>query len=383
MNLKINNYKIELSRILNCNPQNLFLYWKGRVALYAALKSIGIKENDEIILPAFTCVVVPNAILYLKAKPVYVEIDLENFNTNFKNIEKAITKSTKVIVSQNTFGLSSQVDKIVELAKQNNLVTIEDCTHGFGGFYNGKPNGSYCDFAFYSTQWNKPFSTGLGGILQVNNEKYYQKIKQLEKEKIRPSLFEKLILKSLIIFNKLFINERTHWMLVKLYRFLSNNNLIIGSNQGEELNSLIMPKDYFKDISSVQVNQGIKSLKNFNVVNSIRKKNAIAYTKFLNNYSKTFVDEKFFDNHLFLKYPILTNDRLKILQLAEKEKITLGDWFLSPLHPIKGDLQSWGFNCTNFPIATSIASKVVNLPTDIKDNSKVLKFLFNHLDLIE
>ena len=272
MNLKINNYKIELSRILNCNPQNLFLYWKGRVALYAALKSIGIKENDEIILPAFTCVVVPNAILYLKAKPVYVEIDLENFNTNFKNIEKAITKSTKVIVSQNTFGLSSQVDKIVELAKQNNLVTIEDCTHGFGGFYNGKPNGSYCDFAFYSTQWNKPFSTGLGGILQVNNEKYYQKIKQLEKEKIRPSLFEKLILKSLIIFNKLFINERTHWMLVKLYRFLSNNNLIIGSNQGEELNSLIMPKDYFKDISSVQVNQGIKSLKNFNVVNSIRKK---------------------------------------------------------------------------------------------------------------
>ncbi|HCY77908.1 MAG TPA: hypothetical protein DHV28_18535 [Ignavibacteriales bacterium] len=383
MNLIVNKYKIELSKILNCNPQNLFLYWKGRVALYAALKAIGIKENDEIILPAFTCVVVPNAILYLKAKPVYVEIDPENYNTNFENIEKAITKSTKVIIIQNTFGLSSQVDRIVVLARQNNLVTIEDCTHGFGGFYNGKPNGSYCDFAFYSTQWNKPFSTGLGGILQINNEKYYQKIKQLEKEKIKPSLFEKFILKSLILFNKLFINERTHWMLVKFYRLLSNYNLIIGSNQGSELNSLSMPNDYCKDISSVQVNEGLKSLKKFHLINANRKRNAREYSKFLNSKNKKFVHEKLFDNHLFLKYPVLTNDRKKFLELAEKEKIILGDWFLSPLHPIKGNLKIWGFNCTNFPIATSIASKIVNLPTDINDNSKVLRFLSNHLDLIE
>ena len=117
MNLKINNYKIELSRILNCNPQNLFLYWKGRVALYAALKSIGIKENDEIILPAFTCVVVPNAILYLKAKPVYVEIDLENYS--LVNISKNKKYELKPLGSVLPI---VEAGGIFEYARKNNMI---------------------------------------------------------------------------------------------------------------------------------------------------------------------------------------------------------------------------------------------------------------------
>ena len=376
-------YKTEIAKILKCNPENLFLYWKGRVALYAALKAIGVGENDEIILPAFTCVVVPNAILYLKAKPIYVEINPENYNTYFENIEKLITDKTKVIISQNTFGLSSDVEKIVKLAQKHNLVTIEDCTHGFGGFYNGRPNGSYCDFAFYSTQWNKPFSTGIGGFLLVNNEKYLNTVQLLEKEKIKPALSEKVIIQSLILLNRFFINDFTHWTLVKFYRLFSRYNLIIGSNQGDELNDVKMPVEYFKDISSVQIKIGIKSLKNFQHINSLRKKNALAYTNILKECKKTFVDEKYFDNHLFLKYPILTKDREKFFELAEKGKVILGDWFLSPLHPVTDELDKWGLVCSDYPVASSIAKKIVNLPTETNNILKVLKFLRNNLDLIE
>jgi len=381
--MKDNSYKKVIASILKCNQDQVFFYWKGRVALYAILKAMGVQKDDEIILPAFTCVVVPNAILYLGAKPIYVDISPENYNINIDLLEKTITTRTKVIICQNTFGLSSNIEQMIQIAKRHNLFSIEDCTHGFSGYYNGNPNGSYCDAAFYSTQWNKPFSTGIGGFLVVNNQELINKIEQLEGKKIKPSLMDKTILDFLLFFNRYFVNRYTYWTMIKFYRFLSKNNLIIGSNQGGELCGVKIPKDYFKDISSVQVNAGIRQLKQLDKVNKLRKNNALEYTQFLKDQNKTFVSENLFDNHLFLKYPLLVKDRELFFRLAEREKISLGDWFLSPLHPIKGNLELWEFNLELFSYGSSIAKKIVNLPTDIEDNSKVLKFLKNNLELIE
>ncbi len=381
--MKDNSYKKVIASILKCNQDQVFFYWKGRVALYAILKAMGVQKDDEIILPAFTCVVVPNAILYLGAKPIYVDISPENYNINIDLLEKTITTRTKVIICQNTFGLSSNIEQMIQIAKRHNLFSIEDCTHGFSGYYNGNPNGSYCDAAFYSTQWNKPFSTGIGGFLVVNNQELINKIEQLEGKKIKPSLMDKTILAFLLFFNRYFVNRYTYWTMIKFYRFLSKNNLIIGSNQGGELSGVKIPKDYFKDISSVQVNAGIRQLKQLDKVNKLRKNNALEYTQFLKDQNKTFVSENLFDNHLFLKYPLLVKNRKLLLKLAEKEKITLGDWFLSPLHPVEGSLKLWNLNSEFFPQGTSISKKIVNLPTDIEDNSKVLKFLTRNIKMIE
>lgn len=197
-------YKEKIASIINSSQDHIFLYWKGRVALYAFLKAAGIKEDDEIIIPGFTCVVVPNAIIYSGAKPVYIDISPDNYNVDISKMEKSITSRTKVIICQNTFGLSSNVEKIVEIARRDNIYTIEDCTHGFGGYYNGKPNGSYCDAAFFSTQWNKPFSTGIGGFLVINNITFLDKLKYLEKEKIKPNFNDQFILSFLIFFSKIF-----------------------------------------------------------------------------------------------------------------------------------------------------------------------------------
>ncbi len=381
--MKADKYKEAIASILKCNPANIFLYWRGRVALYAILKAMGVKEKDEVIIPAFTCVVVPNAILYLGAKPVYVDISAENYNTDINKLEDAITSKTKVIICQNTFGLSSNIDEIIQLAKKHNLFTIEDCTHGFGGFYNGKPNGSHCDAAFYSTQWNKPYSTGIGGFLVVNNNRFIDNVKMLEREKIKPTFVDNLVLALLILFRQYFINKYTYWTFVGLYRFLSNHNLIIGSTQGDELSGIKMPGKYFKGMSFVQISTGLSKLGKLEEVNSYRQKNAADYTYFLKANRKTFVDDKFFNNHLFLKYPLLVKNRELFFELAEKEKIILGDWFTTSLYPIKGSLQRWGFDSCNYPCSTKIAGKIVNLPTDIKNNFKVLSFLNENLNLIE
>ena len=376
-------YKKAIASVLGCNEERVFLYWKGRVALYAILKSLDLKKGDEVIIPAFTCVVVPNAIIYAGLKPVYVDISPATYNMDVNLIEKKITSRTKVIICQNTFGLSSDLESIILLAKKYNLFTIEDCTHGFGGFYNGKPNGSYCDAAFFSTQWNKPFSTGIGGFLVVNNEMIFDRLKAVEKQKIKPELIEKLLLNLLLFFRKYFINKYTQSFLVNVYRFLSRYNLTVGSNRGEELNSINMPSDYYKDISRVQINKGIKSLRNIFQLNELRKKDAFQYTKYLKSKNKNHVEENVFANHIFLKYPLLVKNRNLFFELAQKSNINLGDWFLSPLHPVRDKLDQWGLIRNEYPVASSMAEKIVNLPTDIPEPSEVIRFLEKNLDLIE
>lgn len=375
-------YRNQIAGILNNSKDRIFLYWKGRVALYTILKAMGIGEGDEVIIPAFTCVVVPNAIIYLGAKPIYVDISVETYNINVELIEEAITEKTKVIICQNTFGLSSDIEQIISIAKKNNLFTIEDCTHGFGGQYNGKPNGSYCDAAFYSTQWNKPFSTGIGGFSVINNSDLTIKIKNLESLKHKTTFIDNITLAALILFREYFINRFTYYKFVRFYRFLSNKNLIIGSTQGNELNELRLPEKYFKDISTTQVIVGIKRLKKVESLNKLRKKNAEHYTAFLRQEKKKYVDEKFFDNHLFLKYPILVNNRELFMSLAQQSNVILGDWFHSPLYPVKGDLSLWRFNSKIFPNAIEISNRILNLPTDIKKNDSVIRFLKNNIELI-
>ncbi len=381
--MKSKVYKEAIASKLKTNPGNIFLYWKGRVALYAILKAMGVKENDEVILPAFTCVVVPNAIMYLGAKPVYVDISDQTYNSDVNEIKKAITEKTKVIICQNTFGLSSDIEQIIEIATSNNLYTIEDCTHGFGGYYNGKPNGSYCDAAFYSTQWNKPFSTGIGGFLVVNNSNLLDEVLKLDNEKAKPSLADQIILYSLLLFNKYFINRYSHNLLVTFYRFLSKKNLTIGSTQGKEISELNRPKDYFKDISEVQIKAGLKGIKKLDKLNQLRKKNAFIYSSFLKSEGKKYVDETFFNNHLFLKYPILVNDRDLFFEKAKKKWLIFGDWFLSPIYPVKENLSRWGFDKNKFPTAVDVSEKIINLPTDIKNSSMILNFLKQNIDLVQ
>jgi perosamine synthetase len=379
----INRYKNELQRQIGLTHNNFFFYWKGRVALTAIFKALNLKEGDEVILPAFTCVVVPNAIIYLKAKPVYVDIDLDTYNTSLDRIKAKVTSKTKVVMCQNTFGLSSEVDVISAWCKENNIISIEDCTHGYGGSFNGKPNGSYSDFAFFSTQWNKPFSTGIGGFLLVNNTHFTSRIEEVNKDLIIPSSKDKVVLKALLFAKNKVLNKSNYWSLLKLYRFLSKYNLVIGSSSDEEITSVKEPQNYFKGISSTQINEGIKSVQNINNILTLRKQNAAIYTTFLKKNKLTFVDDRLLSDHSFLKYPLLVKNRDEFLELAEKHKIDLGEWFNSPLHPVQGNLEVWGLNIDNFPNAKHASERMVNLPTDTLDTANVIAFLELYKSMIE
>jgi len=368
-------YKNELAKVVQLEKENIFLYWKGRVALYALLKAIGVGENDEVIIPAFTCVVVPNAIKYLGAKPIYVDIDPNTYNIDVRLLENHISSKTKVIVCQNTFGLSSNLEQIVELAVSHNIFTIEDCTHGFGGVYSEKPNGTFCDAAFYSTQWNKPFSTGIGGFAISHHKKIKDNLITVNVDLLKPSVVNNISLSILYFIREHIMIHQFYWTMLKAYRWLSRHNLVQGSSSGKELTSTTMPANYFKGISKVQIRKGVLNIRSLSNTMLIRKKNAKLYTDYLKKENKLHVSPELFDNHSFLVYPLRVKDKDKIFRLAELRKIPLGDWFCSPIHPVVTCFEQWDLDTGKYPLAQEISSQIINLPTNLSSIEPILSFL--------
>lgn len=381
-------YRKAISEKLSCSMDDIFFYWKGRVALYALLKSMGVSKGDEIIVQGYTCVVVSNAILYLGATPVYVDIDVSTFNMNMEALRAKVNAKTKVIICQNTYGLSSNLEKIALIAEEaaqqygNVVYTLEDCTHGFGGSYHGKPNGTSCDASFFSTQWSKPYTTGVGGFCVVHNDQLKDNLKRLDSDLIKPSFKETLQLRVMYFAREYIVNGWLYWPMVHLYRWLSQRNIVVGSSSGEETNSIEMPEGFFKSQSDVQFRKGLKNLKKIDATNALRKKNATIYTNYLSGIGKNHVTPNLFDDHIFIRYPLLVDNRAKFREEAEKNNIALGEWFEQPIYPAYSSLELWKLDTKILPNAMYVCERMVNLPTDEKNVDKVIAFLERHKEFI-
>lgn len=143
-------------------------------ALHLALVSLGIKEGDEVIIPAFTWVSTANVVLYCGAKPVFVDIDLKSFNINPNKIKDKITSKTKAIISVHLFGLCSDIEKIREIAP--NIPIVEDAACAAGSALNGQPAGSLGDIGCFSFHPRKSITTGEGGMVTTNDDLLADKI---------------------------------------------------------------------------------------------------------------------------------------------------------------------------------------------------------------
>lgn len=143
----------------------------GTDALVITLKSLGIKEGDEVITTPFTFFATAEAISMVGAKPVFVDVRLEDFNIDSEKIEKAITDKTKAIMPVHLFGTPADMDKINEIAQRYNLYVIEDACQAIGAKYKGKMVGSIGDVACFSFFPTKNLGTyGDGGLITTNND---------------------------------------------------------------------------------------------------------------------------------------------------------------------------------------------------------------------
>ena len=381
-------YRKAIAARLSCPEEEIFFYWKGRVALYGLLKAMGIGPGDEVLMQGYTCVVVPNAVLYLGATPVYADIDPKTYNFDLASLRAKVSERTKVIICQNTYGLSSHLEEMEEIAREASarfghpVYTIEDCTHGFGGSYHGRPNGTSCDASFFSTQWSKPYTTGVGGFCAVHDSSIRERLSALNAELVSPGFKEKAELKLMYFIRKYVINDFTYWPMIRMYRWMSRKNLVVGSSSGEEVSGTEMPAGFFKAQSSVQFRKGLKALSGLDDVNGLRKRNAEVYTSFLRKAGKAFVSPELFDDHIFIRYPLLVRDRERFREEAEKAKIILGEWFEAPVYPAYAPLALWKVDESELPNAMFVCEHIVNLPTEEKHPERVVQFLEKHLEYI-
>jgi len=151
----------------------------GTAALHIALYELGIGPGDEVIVPALTFIATANAVLYVGATPIIVDIDPLTWNIDPESIIKAITSKTKAIIPVHLYGNPCNIDAIMKIAEEHNLYVIEDATESLGATYKGKQTGTFGDFGCFSFNGNKLITTGGGGMIVTNYIDKAQHIKFL------------------------------------------------------------------------------------------------------------------------------------------------------------------------------------------------------------
>ncbi|MEO0294171.1 MAG: DegT/DnrJ/EryC1/StrS family aminotransferase [candidate division WOR-3 bacterium] len=147
----------------------------GTAALHLALKAIGIKEGDEVIVPSFTMISCAFAVCYCGAKPVFVDCDRETWTINPSLIEEKISAKTKAIMVVHIYGHPCDMDPIFEIANKYNLLIVEDAAEALGSQYKGKKCGSLGDISCFSFFANKMITSGEGGAVVTNRKEFYDK----------------------------------------------------------------------------------------------------------------------------------------------------------------------------------------------------------------
>ena len=146
----------------------------GTTALMTALAGLGVGPGDEVILPAWTWYACYDAILAHGALPVFAEVD-DSMNIDPTDIERHITRATKVIMSVHILGAPADMDPILEIAHKHNLKVLEDCAQSVGVSYKGRPVGSMGNAGIYSFQVNKTISPGEGGAVVTSDPNVFER----------------------------------------------------------------------------------------------------------------------------------------------------------------------------------------------------------------
>lgn len=349
--------------------QHAFAFGAGRMALYAALQALELKPGDEVILPAFTCVVVPNALIYAGLVPVYADIDAHTFNLDPSQIEKHLTPRTRALYLQSTFGLISGYSQIRAIAERHQLLLIEDAAHSLGARTDGKPSGSLGDVAFFSTDHSKVINTVVGGMVTTSRKDVASRLRAIQAQ--TPRLSSSIVRRLLFTFvvEQVFFSNVLLWIGEPLSRvfgklkwhFFFSDEMSVSLPQRNYPYPCQLPSPLAL-IGSSQLDQLSSNLDH-------RRKIAAECESILRANPQLSAEK--FQNSAWLRYSFVVEDREKFESFMS-DRFTLGTWFTSVVHGRNTDLEAVGYQSGSCPIAERIARTIVNVPTHPRIQSKTL-----------
>jgi perosamine synthetase len=154
----------------------------GTAGLHLCLRALGVGEGDEVILPSFTFIAAGNAVLYERARPVFVDIEPLTLNIDPEKLERSITPKTRAIIVVHTFGHPADMDPMMDIARRHGLPVIEDACEAIGARYRGRPVGGIGDLGVFGFYPNKPITTGEGGMVVTRDSQMADTIRALRNQ---------------------------------------------------------------------------------------------------------------------------------------------------------------------------------------------------------
>ena len=295
-------------------------------ALFLCLKYLGIQEGDEVITTPMTFMSTSNAILYCRAKPIFVDVENHTGNIDANLIEKAITKRTKAIIPVHLYGQMCDMKKIYKISKKYDLKIIEDSAHCIEGERDGVRVGQLSDFACFSFYAIKTITSGEGGMITTNNNKA----------------------------NEWLIKARLHGM---------NKNAI------DRYSSHYQPLDmdflgYKANMTNIDASLLIHQLERIEILYKKRERIAKLYDNgFKDNKNiQVFLNLPHSKHGRFL-YTILVEPkrRSEYIRKLEDSGISIAVHF-KPVHLLTYYRKTFGFREGDFPVAERVGSSTISLP---------------------
>ncbi len=357
----------------------------GRSAFYLILKSLKVDQGDEIVVQSFTCMALIVPILWVGAKPMYADIDLDTYNMFLDSLKKRISKKTKAVVIQHTFGIPSPVERIKEYIDELNrqressqkIYLIEDCAHCLNIKLNEKYLGQFGDASFFSFGQDKVVSTTQGGCAIANNPQIEKRLEKIYRE--IPEMPQKIVkynLRYLLLWN---IIKKTYFF----PKFLAKSNRFSKFTIGKFLIILFRLLGFIKpqaskndfgnpdtDVYKLSVRQQhlLKNqLEKLDRLTEHRKKTVTKYSKLL--------DKDL--NGSLIRYPLVVDNPAIVKHKLQKIGVISGNWYNYPVIPKGIDLKKIGYHIGRCPNTEYIMEHMINLPTGIEVSPKNIREIVN------
>jgi dTDP-4-amino-4,6-dideoxygalactose transaminase len=343
---------------------------------------MNLASESKVVMPGYTCMVVPSAVQHAGLKAIYLDIDPKTYNLNPAALEHLSDTDIAAILVQHTYGIPASMAAIEAWATPRGIPIIEDCCHAFGTRIQGRLCGTFGAFAFMSGQWNKPFSTGLGGILLVNDMRLADQVNRIIREEanIVGPLKNLLLQAQIFAFDRL-VNPASSAMVTGVYRGLNRLGLVIGSSSRKELRGG-MPNRYLTTMAPCQACRGLHEMANIQENIRHRVNIALLYHRELPRIGFVPLSFPLEEGLPLLRYPVRVANKSEVVAMAKKHAVDIGSWFDAPLHPYGTRMEDFGYRLGMCPEAEIASRQVINLPTgllvDESTAAKSLQFLRQH-----
>lgn len=339
--------------------EDVYLIDSGRSALSVALEALGVTKDDEVLVQAFTCTVVINAITRLGAKPIYVDIQ-SDYNIDPEDLKRKITSRAKALIIQHTFGNPADMDALLHIAKEYELATVEDCAHALGSKFDGKKLGTFADIGIFSFGSDKVISCVRGGALVVNTKEVAPKVKEIISSLPTLSLFQ--IKKHLIHAPLFYFGKKWYGIGIgKVLLYVQKKLQLVPRTVSEQEKRGEVPNIFPAQFSNALAILLLGQLHQLKTLLQHRKDIAKVYDSF---FSEETAPLRSCSECTYLRYPLQVSNKNDVLLEAKKRNVLLGDWYSDVVTPVQGSLKDMWYTSGSCPTAETISKTVVNLPTN-------------------